>query len=330
MKHVITAVIVAAVFTGCSANDQKLSAESNAQFDAVNARMQTLEQEIATLRQALADAERTPTTPDAPPAPDANRVALADVSDKASTDLAEQVNALVMAKVESIVDQRIAQQVGTADDIEAIFSEVVVEEIEAREEAERLAGEKRQRERVLQSERREVGRRAESAGLEGERKDAVVAARSEMREEMDVELSQLKENGASVEDMMAVAAKSREAYEDTLVELMSDEELEAYYEADRYSRHTNRRVESLVETLALEDEQVQQVADAYTARYMSMKDGHVLMSGGYIGHSTVREGFETINGTLSTRMKEVLTAEQHTAFEENGGASSMHWGRGRR
>ena len=145
-----------------------------------------------------------------------------------------------------------------------------------------------------------------------------------------MELSQLKENGASVEDMMAVAAKSREAYEDTLVELMSDEELEAYYEADRYSRHTNRRVESLVETLALEDEQVQQVADAYTARYMSMKDGHVLMSGGYIDHSTVREGFETINGTLSTRMKEVLTAEQHTAFEENGGASSMHWGRGRR
>ncbi|MDE0837721.1 MAG: hypothetical protein OSB41_01580 [Kiritimatiellae bacterium] len=329
MRHVISAIIVAAVFTGCSANDENVSADSSAQFDAVNARMQTLEQELATLRQALADAKRTPTASDAP-TPDTNRVALANVSDTTAADLAEQVNALVLAKVESIVDQRIAKQVGTADDIEAIFSEVVVEEIEAREEAERRDRELRQRERVLQSETREVARRAKSAGLDDERKDAVVAARSEMRKELDVELSQLKQNGASVEDMMAVAAKSREAYEDTLVELMSDEELEAYYEADRYSRHTNRRVESLVESLALEGEQVQLVADAYTARRMSMTDGHVLMSGGYIEHSTVREGFETINSTLSTRMKEVLSAEQLTAYEDGGGASSMRWGRGRR
>ncbi|MFT5240410.1 MAG: outer membrane murein-binding lipoprotein Lpp [Kiritimatiellia bacterium] len=329
MKHVIAAIIVAAVFTGCSANDEKLSAESNVQLDAVNARMQTLEQEIAALRQALADAERTPAIP-AAPVPDTNDVVLAKVSDATAIDLTEQVNALVMAKVESIVDQRIAQQVGTADDIEAIFSEVVVEEIEAREEAERLEGEMRQRERVLQSEIREVGRRVDSAGLDEERKEAVVAARTEMREEMDVELSQLKQNGASVEDMMAVAAKSREAYEDELVELMSDDELEAYYKADRYYRHTNRRVESLVESLVLEDVQVQQVADAYTARRMSLTDGHVLMSGGYIEHSAVRDGFESINNTLSTRMKAVLTAEQFTAFEESGGASSMHWGRGRR
>ncbi len=321
-------ILAAALLSGCTGGVQQELEQTKSQLEALN-------QRLAALELKTANAEREKLEMPVIEAPTAVATTKADtnvnvtVTPEVAAALADQINALVMSRVEATVDKRIASQVGTADDIEAIFSDVVEDEFDAREQAEIREEQERRSKQAAEWDVRGITRRASSAELDETQQTALLSAREEMRTRVFEQLPDMKENGATAAEMMAVVATSRERYESELLEIMDEEEVQAYYEADHMVQRDQRRLNELSESLELEDTQWEQVASAFENRRNTMSDGFMLMSSGYIGRGDIHEGMQQTQSAMNDAMKTALTPEQYTTYEESG-AGSMHWGRRRR
>jgi hypothetical protein len=233
----------------------------------------------------------------------------------------------VQQTVESTVDARIASQVGTPDDIEAIMSEVVEDEIAAKAEADRLEAETRRRKQAAEWDVRLLDRRATSAGLDDATRTAVSAARSSMNDALRTQLQELHSQDASMEEMLAAVASSRENYEIELEQIMKDEELKAFKDADWWTKRQQGHVDQLATAVNLNDEQKTQVNGAYADMRTKIGDGFVLMREGYLDGRSARQGSEIMYQSFTDTMGTILTPEQLTAYESN---PDLRFGRGLR
>jgi len=326
MNRMWLVAIMAIGVSGCTGKLENKLEEVAERQEAVSRRLAALERETAELRER-AEETPAPAPMSAPAAPSGVATGSPELASALAEHLAGRIHSLVQEAVDSTIDARIASRVGTPEDIEAIFSEVLDDEISAREEAERREQEERRRQQTAEWDQRGIERRASAAGLDDEKKAAVVAARTEMRDRLREQLPPLKEQNAGLEEMLTVVAESREAYENQLVDIMSEEELEAYYEADWWRGRQQRRVDEMVTTLGLSDEQRGEVDEAYTDMRLKMGDGFLLMSEGYVDRNVVRQGGDLLRQGYMDSMRQILTPEQMTTYESTSGRG---FGRGRR
>lgn len=325
LRFSIGILLAAILLSGCTGELEEQVREHEKRVDTLAKQVSQLEKATRALQADLAGIaiEAEPGTPGS----ESNLVV--NVTPDVVASLAEQINERVLARMESTVDQRIASQVGTADDIQAIFSEVVVDEINAREEAERRERARQRLREAAERDTRGVQRRLESMELADERQEQVVAAREAMRDQLDAELAALRNKGAPTEELMAAVAEQRVFYESQLAEILSEEELAAYFGESRWLQRDSGRIQQLNETVDLETWQLDAVADAYAARRSTISDGFYLVRRDYLDRDGMRESFETTSQALQTTMRDVLTDEQYTAYEE-AGLSSSGFGHSRR
>ena len=328
MKQVLLTLAVVALASGCTGKvEKKLEAVASEQ-QALNKRLAALEHAHREWREQSArerSAGTQETTPAAAPTGGATGPSVL-VSPEQAEAFADRISSLVMETVEATVDARIASQVGTQDDIESIFVQVLEDEITAKEEEERREREERRRRQTAEWDVRSVARRVSAAGLDNEEKQTVLSAREAMRVRLREQLPELNARNATVEEMLAAVAESRELYEDTLAKTMTDEELQAFHEADRWSRRQRRRVDELATGAGLDDDQTALVNEAYTEMRVGIGDGYVLMSEGYLDHRAARQGAELSHETFTDNMRQILTPEQFQIYESSSGRDR---GRGR-
>lgn len=325
LRWVIGLTIIATVVSGCRGELEERVREHEVRMETLSRQIAQLEKDNEALRAALAE---RPEVPEAPAAASAgNRVV--NVTPEIIASLAEQINDLVLARLASTVDQRIAAQVGTADDIEAIFSEVVVDEINAREEAERREREEQRLQQAAERDTRGVERRLDSLEIGEERREQVLAARQAMRDRLGVKLAGLREQGASAAELMAAVAEERVNYEVTVGEILGEEDMQSYVWANRWVQRDQERLEELNEQLKLEADQIDALVDAYAERRGTLSDGFYLARRGYLGRDDMREGFEQTREVLQSTMRDVLTEEQYTAYDESDLSRDGFFGRGR-
>ena len=319
------------LLAGCTAKVEEKTAVTPEQVELLDQRLSSLETQIAELNQILSTPKATPPPVVANAKPSTAVPSPAEVTPEIVAALTDQVNKIVMSQIEATVDERIASQVGTADDIEAIFSNLVVEEIDAREIAEQREQDTQRREQAAERDTRGIQRQVTSAGLDEDSQQAVLTARAEMQQTLDEELPLLKERGATPAELLAAVAESRLKYESELLDVLDESELQSYHESNRWVQRDQSRLEELNTKLSLTEEQLDEVVDAYASRRDTLSDGFLLMSNGYLDRGGIHEGFSATQATLDTSLKETLTPEQFTNYEESGlGRFSMgHFGRGR-
>jgi len=306
VKRTLILLAATAVVAGCTGNIEDQLETLAADQQALITRLEALEEGNRQLRKALAASHTDSAHAPGP--------ALAGA-------LADRINTLLQEKVDATIEQQIASRIGTQDDIEAIFSEVVEEEMDSREEQERLQREQRRRQQTAERDKRDIERKSEAAGLDDERQKAVTLAMQEMRERLRKQLPEMKEQEASLEQMLAVVAESREIFESELLETLSEEELQVYYEADRWYGRQQRRVKEITTGAGLDEEQSLLVDDAYATMRETIGDGFTLMSEGYVGRGDIRQNFTTSRETFTASLKTIMTPEQYEAYESSDSGS---------
>ncbi len=237
----------------------------------------------------------------------------AEVADQ----LATRIVAMVQDTVEATVDERIATQVGTADDIEALFSEVVEEEVEAQEEAKREETLARRRRQSEEWDLRSLNKRAEAAGFDDTTTQALADLRSSMRESLREQLPELKAKDATIEEMMGVVALAREDYDSQVSDLLTEEQLQAYSDADWWRSRRTRRVTQLKTELGLSGEQQGQVEQAYTRMGNQIGDGFTLMGEGYVDRDVARKGARALHEEYHNNLRSILTPDQYEVYQSS-------------
>lgn len=310
MQRPLIVLTVAVLLCGCTGKleDQIASLESKQlaleerlkQMEAENHRLRT-----AAIRSATNTAAST-----------TGAVATASTfSPDLARALAERINLMLQDKVGATVDEQLAARLGSQDDIEAIFTDAVEDALDTREEQERLDREQRRRDQVAAWDKRDIEQRAEAAGLDDEKREVVLLARQEMRERLRLQLPELKEQDATFDDMLAVVAEERTVFETELTETLSEEQVQAYYEADRWYQRQQGRVSEIAESAALNDEQAVLVDAAYTSMRQTIGDGFLLMGEGYAGRGDIRQNFSTSRDTFTQSLKAIMTPEQYETYE---------------
>lgn len=328
MKQAWLVVAMVALASGCTGKvEKKLEAMAKEQ-QALDTRLAALEQAQREQREQLLEANAVGTQETARATAEPMGVATGRsvlVSSELTEALTDRINSLVLETVEATVDARIASRVGTPDDIEAIFSQVLHDEMTAKEKEERRENAERRRRQTAEWDVRSVERRVSAAGLDDEEKQTVLSAREAMRARLREQLPELEARNATVEEMLAVVAESRELYEDMLVETMTDEELQAFYEADRWGRRQQRRVDELTTNVGLDDDQKTLVDEAYTEMRVAIGDGYVLMSEGYLDRRAAHQSTHLLRETFTDNVRQILTPEQFQTYESSSGSGRDRW-----
>ena len=330
MKRSRSLIVFLLFASGCTGKREKKLESVAEEQEALSMRLDVIERQQGDLLERLAPATDTgrgrtaaEAAPDAPPALPELPAGLAEA-------LADKINALVQETVELTIDSRIENRIGSADDIEAIFSQVLEEEIAEKEEADRREREAQRRRQAAEWDTRGIERRLEAANVADESRQAVLAAREAMRERLQETLPELKAREAGVEDMLAAVAESRRVYEEELAEHMSEEELHAYNQADWWSRRQQRRVDEIAVAVELDDEQKAQVDQAYDAMGDRIGDGFILMSEGYLDGGVAQRGAYELREGFTTELRSIMTPEQFEKYEASDAAAGGGPGRGRR
>jgi len=325
IQRAVILAVAAAFVCGCTGKIEDRIETMAADQKNIAARLDALEQENLQLREALT-ARSAPSvgTPTPAEAEGATETGL-NISPELAEVLADRINTLLQEKITATIEDRIDSRIGSRGDIEAIFSQAVEEEMDNREEQERLEREQQRWREIAERDRRTIERRAESAGFDDEKKQDVTLAMQEMRERIREQLPALKEREAGMEEMLAVVAESRQVFDRQLLETLSEEELAAYNETDRWYRNRQNRVQEITTAAKLDDAQSLLVDDAYKAMRGTMGDGFLLMSEGYAGREEMRQTFRTTQETFTQSLKTIMTPEQYEAYESSDAA---RWERG--
>lgn len=328
MKRTWIFLAAIAMVAGCRGKLAERIESVAADQQALAGRVEALELENARLRTALAASRAAAVRAAGLASVSSNAPAVDMLSPALAEALADRVNTLLQEKVDATVEQGIANRIGTRDDIEAIFSEVVDEELDSREEQERRAREERRLQQIAERDQREIGRRAEVAGLDDAKRDAVARAVQEMRERLRRRLPELKRQGTGMEPMLAVVAESRQVLESELLDTLTEEELQAYYEADRWYGRQQSRVKEIATTAGLDETQGLQVEDAYATMREKIGDGFTLESEGYVDRGGMRQNFSTSREAFTESLKAIMTPEQFATYESSDSGRRRRGSRG--
>ena len=221
------------LLAGCSQSDEELALlrEQNA---ALTARLERLETSLNTLTLSIKTAPPAPPTAARPVSPpDAG-----DLLAKIEKLIDARVDAILTSKMEVIVQDTVAQTVGTPADINAVVGEVIEEELAAadkrREEARSLEREKRREEWTERRRQRDAERLEELAtdlSLNDWQKQRVSEVETATRDQIRAKMTEMREAGSF--DMQAfrdVATSLRETNNTAVAEILTADQLKTYQE----------------------------------------------------------------------------------------------------
>ena len=220
------------VLAGCNQSDEQLALlrEQNA---ALTVRLERLETGLNTLTQSIkAPLQAEPSTRPKV-APDATAL-LAQIE----TLIDARIDAILTAKVGLIVQDAVAQTVGTPEDIDAVVGEVVEEELAAaekrRETARTLEREKRRDEWAERRRKRDSERLEEMAtelSLNDWQKQRIAEAETATRDQVRIKMTEMRAAGNF--DMQAfrdAATSLRETNNTAVAEILTADQLKSYQE----------------------------------------------------------------------------------------------------
>lgn len=221
------------LLAGCSQSDEELALlrEQNA---ALTARLERLETSLNTLTLSIKAAPPAPPTAARPVSPpDAG-----DLLAKIEKLIDARVDAILTSKMEVIVQDTVAQTVGTPADINAVVGEVIEEELAAadkrREEARSLERDKRREEWAERRRQRDAERLEELAtdlSLNDWQKQRVSEVETATRDQIRAKMTEMREAGSF--DMQAfrdVATSLRETNNTAVAEILTADQLKTYQE----------------------------------------------------------------------------------------------------
>jgi hypothetical protein len=221
------------LIAGCSQSDEEL-ALLREQNTALTARLERLETSLNTLTQSIKAAPPAPPTAALPVSPPDATALLAQIENLIDA----RVEAILTAKVGVIVQDTVAQTVGTPADINAVVGEVIEEELAAaekrREEARTLEREKRREEWAERRRQRDVERLEELAtelSLNDWQKQRVSDVETATRDQIRAKMTEMREAGNF--DMQAfreVATSLRETNNTAVAEILTADQLKTYQE----------------------------------------------------------------------------------------------------
>ncbi|MDA0990680.1 MAG: hypothetical protein O3A51_08020, partial [Verrucomicrobia bacterium] len=312
MKRRMLMVLVWVLMAGCSNKTEEQLNTLLEQQQALSARLAELERRLAT-REVTGASDTAPAVSTSIDNRAGETLTLA--SSEIVAALAAQINTLVQETVVATIDARIASQVGTAEDIEEIFAQVVEDEMAAKAAAEQDARAAQRREQTAEWDTRSIERRATAAGLDASQQQAVLTARQAMRQRLREQLPELKVREATLSEMLTAVGEARTTYEAELAKTLTPDALSAFESADWWRERQQRQVDELAATLTLEAEQKALVDDAYTVMRVQMADGFLLMSEGYLEPGAARQGAQTARESLSDSLRTILTPDQFQTYE---------------
>jgi hypothetical protein len=231
--RLIVLTLSALALFGCSQSDEEL-ALLHEQNIALTARLERLETSLNTLTLSIKAAPPAPPTAARPVSPpDAD-----DLLAKIEKLIDARVDAILTSKMEVIVQDTVAQTVGTPADINAVVGEVIEEELAAadkrREEARSLEREKRREEWTERRRKRDAERLEELAtdlSLNDWQKERVGEVETATRDQIRAKMTEMREAGSF--DMQAfrdVATSLRETNNTAVAEILTAEQLKTYQE----------------------------------------------------------------------------------------------------
>lgn len=323
MKRSLLLLPLTILIFGCTGNVENQLEKLAADQQALNTRLEALEASNRQLRVAQ-------TAPQAGTAQiDTNSAAIKALSPAVVDAMTDQVKVRLKEEIGATIEERITSRIGSQNDIEAIFSDVVDEELDSREEQERLEREQQRRDQIANRDKRDIARRAEAAGLDEKKQEAITLAMQKMREQLHGQLPELKEREASLEEKLAVVAKARERMDTELFETLSEEEFLAYYEADRWYGHQQNQVKEIATSASLDEAQRILVDDAYAVMRTTIGDGFLLMGEGAADHGDIRQTFSTSRESFTDTLKTIMTPEQFESYESSNAGLRRRHGFGR-
>jgi hypothetical protein len=312
-------LLVLGLLTGCRRElDQKLTALEREQVE-LGERIVALENESRELGALVA--QQSAAKPSSPTGTvSALPPGLADA-------LADQIGEMLTKQVAYSVEQELARRIGSADDIEAIFTDAVDEGFREREEQERREKEVQREVQITERYHREVNRRADTIGFDADQREAVANAVDVMRARLKERLPMLEYEGASLEKKLAAVAEVRKEIDTHLLQTLSQEEIDAYYAADPwYQRHT-QRVSEIAEIASLDEAQTEQVKEAYTTMRDTIGNAFILRSEGYLERDDIRDAFQSSRSVRDTSLESIMSPPQFEAYKSSDANSSRGFGR---
>ncbi len=155
------------------------------------------------------------------------------IADERLDQLAQTIGATVTSRLlpdlEGVIDDRIAAQVGTAEDIEAFFVDAFDQQMEEREERARQAREAEARERRERSARSQIERMGEVVGIDEDQGARVMTAYLTRNQSTRDAVHELRAKGEySMTTYRKIRDEAEAAYQAEIQGIMSPEQYEAY------------------------------------------------------------------------------------------------------
>jgi hypothetical protein len=329
MKRTLLLLTVTALVSGCTGKMENQLEKLAADQQALSSRLEALEESNRQL-QASRTAPNTGSVlmPETAQIDTNSAAAIAALSPAVVDAMADQIKLRLQEQIGATIEERITSRIGSQEDIEAIFADVVDEELDDREELERLEREQKRRQQIAERDNREIARKAEAAGLDEKQQAAITLAMQTMREQLHGQLPELEERGASLEEKLAVVAKARELLDAELFETLSEKEFLAYYEADSWYGRQQSQVKEIATSAGLDETQRVLVDDAYAIMRTTLRDGSILMSEGAASHGDIRQTFRTTRESFTETLKTIMTPVQFETYEASNSSSRRRRGFG--
>lgn len=228
-------VLAAISLSGCGRAKKEI-AELRDRNAATEARLDHLEKQLDIY---MKEAGQEPAVAAAPaPAAPATRIEID--TETLLRELEELVDArteaIIAARVNDMVDDAVTDKVGTPEDIEAVFEDVVQDELAAAEERREAARTKQREERRKAWEERRKQRDqqrldslAEALSLSESQKDRVAEVETRSREQIRAMMTEMRESGNfSMSAFRESTETIRAANNEAASEHLSDEQMETY------------------------------------------------------------------------------------------------------
>ena len=304
-------IIVALLAAGCGSQAKKQVAELQAHQDEFKIQIAALTQQSRALSDELAALKATPAPAAVPTAVPAVPTGTNALPANLAAALAERISQALGPEI----DSRIADRVGSREDIEAIFSEVVEEELAAKEEAERRERDVRRMEMQARWDTMRLERLAKDAGLSDEQQTQVAALREQMQQTLRQVIPELRQQNAGWREILAATADARASHDTALQAVMTAEQFATYNTMSGISEREDRNITRMADTVSLDEQQAEQVRAAYGDMRRGLRDGFFVISQDLAEGLDPGEGFSMVRGTYTEQLKGIMSDEQFTTYQ---------------
>lgn len=283
---------------------------------ALSTRVGELELELTTLRARLDRLEHGSTSA-APEKAAAAGSSATSLPPGLAEDLAQRVNAVIADSLDARIDARIASRVGSADDIQAIFTQMVGEELAEKDARDRRQREEQRQLELTASDNRRIDRVATTAGWTPEQATKAKDAQAKLRRSLRDTIPALQSKRASVNDLLNEAASARAEMDKELAKVLTEDQIKALSEEPGgMSGWQSRQVTEIAKLVALDEEQTTLANAVFLQSRESMRNAFALSSAIGPGGPDMHEMSTTIRQQRNAALQEIMTPVQYQTYEQ--------------